>query len=288
MNYEQFIEAMLACVKNRLDETVLVEKQEVPRNNGVTAIGLTIRFEGENVAPVVYLEEYFRNYCRGMSVEELAEHLIECANHAPAAPTWDYRDILDFQKIRHMIVYKLVNAEKNEQLLKEIPNLPMLDFAIIFYVMIPVNEYESCSVLIRNLHMNYWKLPISLLYQCAKENTKRLCPCILKPLSEYVSHYLKEAVPESPLLILSNESGIYGATVLLYPEVPNRIFERVGKNYYLLPSSIHEFLVVPDELDVKPLNLQEIVREVNEKHIIEEEFLSDNIYYFDGNIITKM
>lgn len=288
MNYEQFVLSLLECVKKRLDETALVEKQEVRRNNGVTAIGLTIRFHGESVAPVIYLEDYFRKYCRGVSMEELAEHLLKCARYAPAPPAWDYSDILEFQKVRHLIVYKLVNAERNKQLLKEVPNLPMLDFAIIFYVMIPVNEYESCSVLIKNLHMDYWKLPISLLYQCAKENTGKMCPYILKPLSEYVSHYLREEVPESPLLILSNESGINGATAILYPEVPQRIFERVGKKYYLLPSSIHELLVVPDEFDVNPLNLKGIVREVNEKHIAEEEFLSDDIYYFDGNIITKM
>lgn len=288
MNYEQFILSLLACVKDKLDETVIVEKQEILKNNGVIATGITIRNKEEKAAPIIYLEDYFKKYCMGETIEDLTEHLLECRNRVPEIPTWNYGDILDFEKIRHLVVYKLVNAEKNKQLLTEVPNLPMLDFAILFYLMIPVNEYESCSILIRNLHMNYWKLPISVLYQCAKENTEKRCPYILKPLTQFVSHYLQGEVPESPLLVLTNESGVNGAAVILYPGIPKIIFEYIGKNYYILPSSIHELLIVPDDIEADPLNLQEIVRDVNENHIEAEEFLSDSVYYFNGENITKM
>jgi len=254
----------------------------------VIATGIIIRKREEKVSPIIYLEDYFRKYCRGETIDNLTEHLLEWAKGVPEMPEWNYEDILDFEKIKNLVVYKLVNTERNEKLLKDIPNLPMLDFSVIFYLMIPMNEFENCSVLIRNAHMDYWKLPISYIYQCARENTKKMCPPVFRPLSEFVSHYLKEEVPESPLLVLSNESGLNGAAAILYPGIPKRIFEHIGKNYYLLPSSIHELLIVPEDETINPLNLQEIVREVNENHIEAEEFLSDNIYYFDGNIITKM
>lgn len=288
MSYEQFISALSECVKEMLPEAMLVEKQEILKNNGVVAIGLSIRKAGTSAAPVIYLEDYYKKYCLGETVEDLAIHLISRSKCAPPAPMWEYENILDFRKIKDQVVYKLVNAKRNEKLLKEVPNLPMLDFAIIFYVLIPVNETENCSILIRNAHMNYWKLPISLLYQCAKDNTKRLCPYILRPLNDYVKDYVDGLMPESSLIILSNELGINGASALLYPEMPKKIYEYVGRNYYLLPSSIHEFLIVPDDQNIFPENLKEIVRDVNENHIAEEELLSDSIYYFDGNIITKM
>ena len=288
MNYEQFVLELLACVKSRLDESVIVEKQEVLKNNGVIATGITIREREENIAPIIYLEDFYKRYCMGESIENLTEHLLECADHVPDMPAWNYEDILDFEKVKNLIVYKLVNAERNEKLLKDVPNLPILDFSIVFYLMIPVNGFESCSVLIRNAHMNYWKLPISYLYQCARENTKRMCPYIFRPLSDFIARYLPEDVPESPLMVLSNESGVNGAAVILYPDIPKYIFESIGKNYYILPSSIHELLIVPEDEFINPSNLQAIVREVNEKHIEPEEFLSDNVYYFNGNIITKM
>ncbi len=288
MNYEQFISAMLECVKTKVFDAELVEKQEILKNNGVIAVGLSVKKAGENTAPIIYLDGYYKKYCQGEALEELADHLVECIENLPSAPEWSYEDILDFRKIRHLVVYKLVNAERNQKLLKEVPNLPIMDLAIIFYVMISVNEFENGSVLIRNEHMNYWKMPISMLYQCAKENTPKLCPPVLRPLSDYLEGYMFGPVPESPLFMLSNENGINGASVLLYPEIPKRIFECVGKNYYLLPSSIHEFLIAPEEIHVNPAHLKEIVRDVNENHMIEEELLSDSIYYFNGNIITEM
>lgn len=288
MNYEQFVMAMLECVKGRLSETELVEKQEILKNNGVVAIGLSIRKKGEKAAPIIYLEDYYHRYCMGEAMEHLTDQLMNRIRCAPSAPAWEYEDILDFRKIRHLVVYKLVNAKRNQKLLKEVPNLPMLDFAIVFYVMVPVNNFENCSILIRNAHMNYWELPLSLLYQCAKENTQRLCPYMLRPLNEFVESHFGEELPESPMIVLSNRTGIYGASAILYPGMPKRIYEYVGKNYYILPSSIHELLIVPGNEQIFPGNLKEIVRDVNTNHISAEEFLSDSIYYFDGNNITKI
>lgn len=288
MNYEQFIFSMLECVREKLPKTVLVEKQEILKNNGVIAVGISIRKKEDPVAPIIYLEDYYEKYRMGASVETLAEHLIRRGEYIPSVPMWDYRNILDFQKIRHQVVYKLINAKRNPKLLEEVPNLPMLDFAIVFYVLISVKEGENCSILIRNAHMNDWKLPISQLYQCAKENTRNLCPAILRPLSDYVEIPKGEYLPESQLFILSNETGFYGASAILYPQMPRRIYEVLGGNYFLLPSSVHEFLAVKESYDISPEHLKQIVRDVNQNHIEPEEYLSDEIYYFNGEIITKM
>ena len=288
MNYEDFVLFMLECVRTRLPKTVIVERQEILKNNDVKVIGLAFRKEGICAAPVIYLEEYYKRYCMGASIETLVEHLLRRSEQAPPVPKWDYENILDFTKVRPFVIYKLINARRNQALLKKVPNLPLLDFAIVFYVMIPVNETENCSVLIQNVHMNNWKLPISILYECAKENTEKLCPYVFRPLSEYVENYTGEYVPDSELYILSNEMGLNGAAVILYPDVPKEIYDKIGGSYYLLPSSVHEFLIIRKEYGNSPEALKRIVWDVNEHHIAPEEYLSDSIYYFDGNIITKM
>ena len=142
--------------------------------------------------------------------------------------------------------------------------------------------------MIKNVHMNLWKLPISVLYQCAKENTPRLLPYKFAPLDEYVKELAGEFIEESPLYILSNQMGLNGAVSLLYPKMPEIIYRRIKSAYYLLPSSIHEFLIVPKSEYICQENLRRIVKEVNSTQIGPEELLSDHIYYFDGEIITKM
>lgn len=288
MNYEQFVCAMFECTSKKAAEDELVERQEMLKNNGVVAIGLTVRKKDSQVAPIIYLEEFYEKHLLGVPVEMLSEFLVRKSREIPPAPNCHYEEITDFSKIKNQVVYKLVNAEKNKKLLEKVPNLPILDFAIIFYWMVPAGDDEYGSVLIRNSHMNLWKIPISLLYQCAKQNTPRLLPCAFAPLSDFVKEFSGELWEESPLYILSNKMGLNGAASLLYPGMPGKIYEKLKRNYYLLPSSIHEFLVVPDCEMVEPENLRSIVQEVNATQLRTEELLSDNIYYFDGDIITKM
>ena len=288
MDYEQFVCAMLECTKKKLSKTEFVERQEILKNNGVVSVGLVIRDYDKKIAPIVYMEEFYEKYLLGAEVEELCRFFMEKVRNVPEAPFGNCEELKDFRKISHQIVYKLVNAKMNEKLLQEVPNLPILDFAIVFYWMLPSENDECGSVLIRNSHMDLWKLPVSVLYQCAKKNTPKLCPYIFRSLTDYMEEIMGEFVIESPLYILSNEMGVNGASTLLYPGMPEIIRDKLQQNYYLLPSSIHEFLIVPENEFLNRENLRSMVKEVNETHIRREELLSDHIYYFDGDIVTKM
>ena len=288
MNYEQFICAMLECTRNKLFETEVVERQEVLKNNGIVMVGLSIRNLEKNAAPVIYLDEYYNAYLKGRPLEDLSECLVEKSRKTPELPQWERDMLLDFSMLKDKIVYKLGNAQENKKLLKEAPNLPLLDFAIVFYLHLPISEAESGTILIRNEHLKLWNCPISRLYEYAKKNTPRICPPMLCPLTALIEAAGEVWEEECPILVLTNETGVYGATAILYQEIPQLIYQEVGGNYYLLPSSIHEFLIVPEREDAVPGELRAIVREVNRTEIAKEEFLSDQIYYFYGEIITKM
>ena len=288
MNYDQFVCAMLECTAKKVSEEELVEKQEVLKNNGVIAVGLTLRNRRSQIAPIIYMEDFYRKYCLGASLEVLSDFFLQRSRNLPTEPGCNYCEMQDFAKIKDQVVYKLVNAKKNEKLLREVPHLPILDFAIVFYWMVPAGDSEYGSVLIRNSHMDLWKLPISVLYQCAKKNTPGLLPYTFAPLGEFIKNYSGEMLEESSLYILTNRLGMNGSAALLYPEMPGKIYKYIKSSYYLLPSSIHEFLVVPEHELILPENLKEMVQEVNATQVSAEEFLSDHIYYFDGNIITEM
>lgn len=288
MNYDQFVQKLLACVKERLLPSETVEKHELLKNNGVCAVGLSIRKKEETVVPVVYLEEYYECFQQGERVEDLAGHLLARSRMALPAPDWDYQQFYDFQAVKDRIAYKLVNGERNETLLKEVPHLAALDLAIVFYLMIPCKEADCCSILIKNSHLEQWKKGIPDLYQCARKNMPKLCPPVLRPLTEFIEELSGERLESCPMYVLTNENGIHGASALLYPGMPERIRTLMKRNYYLLPSSIHEFLIVPEDPAVCADNLNEMVKEVNATQIRKEELLSDHIYYFNGYNITKI
>ncbi len=240
MNYEQFVCALMKCTEKKLSESEIVERHEILKNNGVCEVGLAIRSEGEMIAPIIYAEKYYQDYVAGEKLEVLAERLIDRSRNAPAAPGWNYEDFFDFNKVKDRIVYKLVSAERNVKLLEEIPSLPVLDLAIIFYLRISVKESESCSVLIRNAHIDLWKLPIPILYQYAQKNTPMFCPYVLRPMTDFIEELSEEETEDCPMFVLTNETGVNGASAILYPQMPKKIYETLGCNYYLLPASIHE------------------------------------------------
>lgn len=289
MNYEQFVQELFDCTKRRLPFDGKVEKHEVVKNNGVAWIGLSVRKHDEAIAPIIYLDGYYERYCKGEKIEKLSEDILLQTDQAPQPPEWDYRSILNFEKIKDRIIYRLVSRERNEKLLKEVPHLFMLDLAIVFYVTVPSKEMEDCAVLIRNSHKELWGTSVEELYEAAKENTPRLYPYVLRTMEEQLEKMgCGEFEEMLPLWILTNLSGVGGASVILYPKMPKKIYEKLGCGYYLLPSSIHEFLIVPDNAGGPQKNLPMIVREVNATQVAAQDVLSDSVYHFDGKDITKM
>lgn len=288
MNYEQFICAFLSCVNEKLPETVKVERQTVLKNNGTKMEGIVLRSEDEKIVPIIYLESYYERYCQGTALEELAEHLCRNKNRKPAIEDWDYQSFLEFQKIKDRIVFKLINRKKNEKVLSQVPHLEFMDLAVVFQVAVPGGEEDHCSVLIRNSHMEMWQTSIVCLYECARKNTPQIYPSVFCALSDFMNAMGFGEIEKSPLHILTNRKGVNGASVLLYPEIMTRIYQQFDGSYYLLPSSIHEFLLLKEDENSDPEQFLSVVRSANKTEIHPEDYLSDHIYHFDGDNITKM
>ena len=288
MDYEQFICAMSECTKAQLSGDETVEIQRILKNNGVAMVGLAIRKEGQRIAPLIYLEGFYEQFLAGESVENLSHILLNQREEAPELTNWDYGKIFDFREIKDRILFKLINTEKNEELLKEVPHIPMLDFSIVFYLMLPTFEEEKGSILVKNEHCRLWGTDQAELYECAKENAPKHCPHVFCSLAKFLAIQFLEEVEEEDIFVLTNEQGVNGAAVVLYPNILQWVFGKLEGSYYLLPASVHEFLVVPSKRGITAEELRTIVREVNQTQISREEFLSDDVYLFDGDNITKM
>lgn len=288
MNYDHFILSITGCIEEKLEGSATVELQEILKINGVVAKGISIRKQGEKIAPVIYLQDFYEKFLQGATLEQLTEEILRQNREVQFVPEWNYEEILDFEKVKTKIIYRLINTEQNEKLLRDVPNLPVYDLSIVFYLMISESDVGRCSVLIRNSHLDYWKLPISVLYQCARQNTPRLLPHVMMPMEAYAPKYAGGVVAPSPLIVLSNSRGMNGAGVILYDRMPEKIYRYVGGKYYLIPSSIHEFLIVPWEPFLSVESIKEMVREVNENHVAKDEVLSDHVYYFDGEQLTVL
>ena len=149
------------------------------------------------------------------------------------------------------------------------------------------------SILIRNQYLETWGVSVKELWDTADRNTRRLflpeCTSMENVLKEIGEKERTEFHPELPepdgkflsMSVLSNRQRIFGSAVLLYDGYLERIGEKIGKNYFILPSSIHEVIILPENGGEDYEGMREMIREINETQVEDQEILSDNLYYFD-------
>lgn len=285
MNYQQFQEHLAEEVRNRSEGRVEVRLKTVTKNNGVARRTIILQDGKSALHPSVCMDPYYEEYRKGVPVSHLANLLLErCTSYGkPELPENFFRY---YDEVRPAVFCKLVNREKNEEALSDIPHADWLDLSIVYYYQIDHSILPDASILIRNEHLAYWGIRERRLREDAWKNTvgkQEAVFCSLRSaLAEMNVPAEDIAQEESPLYILTNRSKCFGAICICYPKKADEIAEKVGGSYYIIPSSIHECLILRAEEAYSPSSLNRMVREVNRTQLEPQEILSDHVYYFDA------
>lgn len=284
MNYQQFVCAVERKVKEQMREGMSVCVQRTMKNNGKVRIGIMLSEEGSNVSPTIYLEEYFDQFQKHKSIDQIVKNIWRLYREVRLEHTWETSMLQSFSKTRQKIVYKLIHAQENEELLKTIPHVLYLDLAIVCYILLDISESGTATILITNEMMKMWKIEKELLYSIAHQNTKKVLPVEFKTMRSVVAELLGEenrlGEEEDIMYVLTNEIRSFGASCILYDKVLEDIGNQLGENYYVLPSSVHEVIIVPESKSPNRADLEDMIEEINDTQVEEEEILSYRAYYF--------
>ena len=203
-------------------------------------------------------------------------------------------DIEDYECVKQNIVLRLVNTGRCRNMLKESPHMDIMDLSLLCYIDLGFSsEGWTQAVRIRNHHLDLWGITRSRLFEDALENTPRYLPPVFAPLDEVLTGVMENyrgdlsenghPRPEGlPLIfVLTNRRKKYGACALFFPDLLEHIRAMIGP-FYVLPSSIHEVILVRDKDFVDSDTLRDIVLSVNAEPEMADEYLSDNLYYYGG------
>lgn len=288
MRYSKFIEEVKCEVRKELGESVGVVSYPVRKNNGAVYEGLVIMDNRVNVSPTIYLNPYYHRYIDGVSIEEIIEDILRVYKENIPTEDFDIKSFIEFDNAKEHIIMKLVNTERNEEFLKEVPSIPFYDLSLVFLVDVSKYMGDFATILIHDQHMKLWDVTVEDLYELAKENTpKHLVPRLddLHDVYEYISGEELPFMKEVGIKILTNHLHIHGATCIAYPEILKELYSIIEGSFYIIPSSIHEVLIFPEKTMPDGYTLEDIdvmVRQVNKTEIKNEEVLSDHAYLFDG------
>lgn len=289
MSYEKFVQEIETIIKAKVGDNRKVYIHTAIKNNGRTRKGITFVEEGINVSPTIYLEEYYDRFIGGGCLEDIIEQILQLYHSVRVPQSWKCEFVTDYELVKDRIVIRLINREANRTLLEEVPHLLYLDLAIIFHVLVELDEQgeRMATMLIRKEHLEWWNVSVEEIYEEALGNTERLLPSELSSMFMVIEEMLPEWErpdtndEEDFMYVLTNNRRSFGACTILYPERLKIIGMYLRESYYVLPSSVHEVILLPESKAVGKDELLQIVYEINHTQVPDEEILSDNVYYYD-------
>ena len=293
MNLKEFTKKVEKAAGEVLGDEYQIRSQEVLKNNETRLMGLMIQKGDQNVAPTIYLDGYHVRYEEGETFGDVMNSILADYHRGAVSSDVDISFFEHFEKVKDRICFRLINTERNRVLLEDVPNVPFLDLSIVFFYAYHGEEIGDGSILIHNNHMEKWQTSTGELMKLALENTPRLfggtAMSMLETMREMVGDMeeLLEDAENSPMTVISNHQRVNGAGVILYPHVLEEVARKAGGNLYVLPSSVHEMIVLPESQVPDADFLRNLVSEVNRTQVDAPEVLSDTLYYFnleDGKV----
>lgn len=282
-----------------------LELKKIPKVN-VCLTGVIIKPKGHErsfCGPTFYMERLYDQYLECGSFEQVmsnqAIYLEESLKYLPD-------DIMDISiaSLKDKIVFQVVNTKENKEMIDLCPHRDILDLSIVYRAITNIDNTGVSGFLITHDIAEAEDLTEKLLYSLAIKNTKDLFPFKKERIEETMGRMMKkwgakdedvnrsfrdiDNVPEKArVYVISNEYEFFGASALLYSDVIGEVVDRIGTDCYILPSSVHDLVVLSTEVFFETDKLLQLVKQTNTEHVRLTDRLSDNVYVYhieDGSI----
>lgn len=297
MNFDTFMEKVKLSLQEFFGANAEICIGEVEKNNGVILYGLTIAKGSANISPTIYLEEFYREYKQGKDFGVIIYEIVKIYDDNKIETKVNLDFFSHYETVKDRIFFRVINYEKNKKRLQKIPYIRFHDLAVVCYFAYMNDLIGHGFIQIESNHLEKWGISQERLFADARKNTKNKLRVEIKGMNEIIWEMMEEKVSRMdikevkralehaekkiPMYVMTLKGKYFGAACICQNEALIQFAEKVGKSFFILPSSIHELILIPDEGRETPEGLKKMVREVNRSHVAVEEQLSDNVYYFE-------
>ena len=295
MNKKEFIDIINDMVITDLatsDNNITVELHDVIKNNGLILTGLIIKDANTNIAPTIYLDDFYSRFSDGLlSLEDTVSEIIKIyMQHKRNSITLDW--IQDFEKVKDKIIPCICNTNLNTSFLEEHPSTTFLDLSIYYRIQLSTDILEqddaTATIAITNQLADTWGISPEELNTIAFENAATISPSSFKTMFEVLGEMIPDtdtmfdaAQALTPMYVLSNSSKVDGAVWMANKDVLESIANLLSDNFYLLPSSKNETIIIPSSVSQDEESLKSMIREVSDSEVSKTDFLSYSLYKYD-------
>ncbi len=313
MTYNEFKEYISEHILDYFPEEyrkgmVLIEK--VYKNNDVILDSIKIAgVEDKKIMPVLYLNDSFELYECGTSLDEISEKLANAyINSMTPKFEIDINNINSFDSIKDHVTCRLCNKDSNKERLAYMPHKIMAnDLAITYTIIISRDKEGTASINVTNDLMKYLGTDVETLHEAAVGNIEKLYKPTVRSMADVIKglfmgdlvkdigvsddraeEMLDDMVGDMqiPMYVLSGANSVNGAACIASPSVLENLSEKLGGDYFVIPSSVHEVIIVPKNFGMEPEELTQMVMDVNGSCVESQDILSTHVYEYDSKTKT--
>ena len=306
MTYQEFVQE----IQNRLNErqeqngNLYSVRTDTVRKIQSSYHGLVVSGTSNPVPELgINLQNFFRDFItHRVSIEDVVNEVDQqIHSEIEHASKYDLLNLMNYEYVKNHLGLQVINMEKNQEFLKKIPYTQIANLALVYRIFIDQN---TCALINNNMLKRYG-ISKEQLHSDAISHAQREKPCFIRKMREVLKELLKNILQEEEMpkekrekmknnlakvendppfqMYISGIDGVDGASVIARPDFLKEATQIMGGDFYVIPSSMHEVIILKDLHEGGIEVLEETIREENMLKVSEEEFLSNNLYHYDSN-----
>ena len=279
MEYQEFIENLLRKVKDKVGDHVSAEVISVQKANGTKKEAISFKDKEKDPQPILYTEQIYQQFCQGWTLEACAGYAAEIYRRAQESEV--ARNLWEWKFIKDKIELCILKEDWNRDFLQGVPYKKYLDLAIYCRVVLEREERQVASATVNASMLQAWHVTEEILWETAFSNFrgKKFRINTMETLFPQITGNGGGSLP-AECFVITDKDYVYGAAAILRTDLLEGLSDLLGCSFYILPSSLHEIILLADQEEKDTETLREMVREINRKLVGKEEWLSDQIYYY--------
>lgn len=299
MSFDEFAAAVKESIRDFLPAQFRDAQVELRENQKINERyhSMTVLAEGQTISPFVNLDDMFSKYQKTGDMTPIFEKIAEIVTSEPKGINMDLLE--NYEKAKENLFIRVSNVETNKELLETLPHETIGDLAVTCHVMMDQNHEGIGSTMVTDALLEKFGVSKEQLFADAMENSGRILSPTLEPMSAVMGRLMgfdgvdlakpsfDHAVEnfsfrDDNMFVLSNAMAVNGAAVMFYPEVMEQIGAKAGGDLFVIPSSVHEVLLVADDGAMNRNDLENIIRDINAHEVSPADRLSDSLYHYDS------
>ncbi|MDO4961025.1 MAG: DUF5688 family protein [Eubacteriales bacterium] len=291
MDFKEFTARAEQDIREALESAspgIGVAINQVEKLQGESYTGLTVTPAEQNVGMNLNLNQLYGQMERGESYDSVISRAVDQAEHFISdVPRFNVAELSSYETAKELLFVDVVGTKVNAEMLSRVPHTELEDISMVYRMQVEQLTDGAATVLITNDLMNRMGVTKEQLHEDALANSQIVRPATMRSMAEVMAEMMgmpPEMVPmgEPMMYVVSTTEASHGAAAAFYPDFMDQAAKELGGNFFILPSSVHEMLFLPDNGNMKSAELKDMVTSINADVVSPEDRLTDSVYHYDA------